>query len=653
MRSFYITILVLLGAAVSAQEVVTGLQFNPVVRGQSLLYQMQMRGTVADTLPISLPFFDDFSSGEVFPSPLRWIDRYGYVNTDYPVYPVDLGVVTLDAINDTGSMYPDAVPGPDAFIADHLTSRYIRLDSVFSPLPRALTPADSVYLSFYFQPQGRGLAPHTSDSLVLQFLLRPQHDSIAPGDTNIYIIPDRWRHIWSVKGEALDSFYIQNNSYFTRVMIPVTDTVFFKNIFRFQFYNYVSLASIGEPSWQSNTSQWNIDEVYLNYGRNLHDTIHQEIRFVDRPPSLLKSYQSMPYPQFSNNPSNEMIDSLSIILTNRDAVAHSVKYSYHVTQPGSSFSKSFETPAINLLPYNQYAFGYVTHPPIPFTFPISPADSTVFEVRHVVRDINPGSNLADTMTGFQRFYNYYAYDDGTPEAGYGLKGTGAQMAYRFKLNKSPDTIRAVRFYFNHTLAKSNIQYFYLTVWNDNSGFPGDTLYSRIVLPVYSDSLNKLTSYLLEKPVRVSGTFYVGTIQTTDDNLNIGLDTYDNAAANLLYNATGSWIASSISGAPIVRPVIGKPLPLGIENISAGTGSLKIYPNPCSSGQVRIQIGSPAERTETGNWKIRISALTGQELYRSPRKDVLDVSSLPSGIYIVEAENPVQVHHLVAKLVIMK
>ena len=50
-----------------------------------------------------------------------------------------------------------------------------------------------------------------------------------------------------------------------------------------------------------------------------------------------------------------------------------------------------------------------------------------------------------------------------------------------------------------SLIKSIDQFFYLTVWNDNSGFPGDTIYSRLVLTQYSDTLNKFTQYLLEKP----------------------------------------------------------------------------------------------------------------------------------------------------------
>jgi hypothetical protein len=651
MRIQSILLFVLFSTGIYAQEVVTGLQFNPAVRARFLKENMQTMRSGEDTIPVTLPFFDDFSANGVFPSSLRWIDRYAFENNDYPKYPIDLGVVTLDAINDSGSMYPDAVGGPQTFIADHLTSRYIRLDSVFSPVPRELTPADSVYLSFYYQPQGIGSPPHASDSLVLHFLLEPAHDSISPVDTTS--VPDRWRYIWATKGTQIDTFYTLNNQYFKRVMVPITDTVFFKKKFRIQFYNYVSLAGSGQPSWQSNCCQWNIDQVYLNYGRTLYDTVHAEIRFTERPPSMLKNYLSMPYPQYSNDPANEMQDTIAMILTNRDLVAHTIKHSYYVTQVGGAFSKSYESPPINLLPYNQYAFGYTEHLPVTFTYPISAADSGIFEVKHIIRDLTPGSPFADTITGYQRFFNYFAYDDGSAEAGYGLKGTGAMMAYRFSLNKSPDTLRAVRMFFNRTLTNANQQFFYLTVWNDNSGFPGDTVYSRLVLPYFSDSLNDFIIYRMEKPVRISGTFYVGTIQTTDDNLNIGLDTYDNAAENLFYNVTGSWIASSISGAPMVRPLIGKPLPLGIADLPAKKRALTVYPNPCFTGQIGLSIDGARDLPDKEKWMVTITGLTGRQLYRSAWTDRIDVSMFPAGMYFIEATHDGDHQHAVAKLLIMK
>lgn len=637
-----------------AQEVLTGLQVNPVVMSKALeLRRLKNEPYLQDTTPVRIPFYDDFSSNSVYPSPERWSDRYAYVNSDYPVYPIDLGVVTLDAINDSGKMYPLAVPGPQTYIADHLTSRFIRLDSVFIPAPHALRPSDSVYLSFYYQPQGRGMAPQVSDSLILQFMIKPAFDSITPTDSTI-LVPSRWRRIWSSPGSSLDTFYIQNQVYFKRVMIPVTDSAaFFKKNFQFQFYNYVSLASTGQSSWQSNTDEWNIDDVYLNAGRSMNDTLRKEIRFLERAPSMLKNYTSMPYSQYCNNPTNEIADSLNLLITNRDTIDRNTTYRYSVTQPGGSFNKTYNT-TFNLTSFYQFDFPFTLRPPVSFIFPISGADSASFLMQHVIKDNTPGSTLGDTIEGYQNFYNYYAYDDGTPEAGYGLKGTGAQMAYRFTLNKSPDTLRAIRMFFNRTLSNSNQQLFNLTVWNDNNGKPGDTIYSRIVNVNLPDTLDQFVTYHLEAPVRISGTFYVGTIQTTDDNLNIGFDTYNDAHENLMYNVIGPWVTSSFPGALLLRPVIGKPLPVGIHNIQPSTGHLSLYPNPNNTGVITLSIpgienpNQPATPPE-----IKINNLFGQSVFTSGYSNVIQLPDLPAGIYVVVMTIPATGKNYTGKLVITK
>lgn len=638
MRILYFLILFFTGASAFSQEILTGLQYNPVVADKYQEMKMQKQiPAFEDTIPISLPFFDDFSSGGVFPSPSRWVDRFAYVNDNFPLYPIDYGAVTLDAINDSGSIYPNAVPGPLTFIADHLTSRYIRLDSVFTPIPRHYLPSDSVYFSFYYQPQGRGRPPSASDSLVLQFLIQSRYDSLVTADTTIHL-PEVWRNVWSTKGMSLDTFYLQNNTYFKRVIIPLKDSAsYFKKYFRFRFFNYVSLPSNGQPSWQSNCDQWNIDDVYLNTGRSQSDTVMKELRFVERAPSMLKNYSSMPYPQYSNDPSNEMNDSISMILTNRDVVQHSAGYSYSVKQPNGSVIGSFNSDTLLIRPYFIYSFGYLMHPPISFIYPIGDTDSATFTTTHILRDRTPGSSYGDTITGIQNLYNYYAYDDGTPEAGYGLKGAGAQLGYKFKLSKSPDTLRAIRIYFNHTLGHVNQQYFYLTVWADNNGKPGDTIYSRLAFVNFTETLNEFYTYHLENPVRISGTFYVGTIQTTDDNLNIGLDLSDNSEQYMYYNAVGSWQQSTLGGTLLMRPVIGKPIPVGIQGQRLHNETLSIFPNPCNSGTLHLILIENKEAAQPGKgWEIFIFDYTGRMIRSSPFQESIDVSNLPAGLYFLKA-----------------
>jgi hypothetical protein len=222
------------------------------------------------------------------------------------------------------------------------------------------------------------------------------------------------------------------------------------------------------------------------------------------------------------------------------------------------------------------------------------------------------------------------------------------------LNKSPDTIRGVNIYFNKTLSKANQQFFYLTVWNDNSGKPGDTIYSRLAFVNYSDSLNEFITYRLEKPVRISGVFYIGMITTTDDNLNIGFDRYNNSQVNVLYNSTGQWFSSAFSGSLLMRPLIGKPLPVGIPNHPSELQRLLVYPNPCSSGIVTItnnDFSYPS--ADSQHLKIMIRNLYGQEVISCPYQKNVDVSGLPIGIYIIEVINVDTGNQFTGKLVITR
>ncbi|MCX6267318.1 MAG: T9SS type A sorting domain-containing protein [Bacteroidetes bacterium] len=639
---FFLFILLFLFAGIAgiSQEMLTGLQFNPMVKARAMeLKQMNYFSRGLDTIPVGIPFFDDFSANSVFPSSKRWIDKFAFENNDLPVYPVNLGAMTLDAINDSGNMYPTALPGPINFIADYLTSRYIRLDSVFTPVPRKMTPADSVYLSFFYQPQGRGKAPQANDSLILEFLASRAHDSIVPGDT--IHVPDLWQKQWFSIGMPLDTFYQRHNRYFVQVLIPVTDTVYFKSTFRFRFYNYVSLASAEEPSWQSNTAQWNLDNVYLNAGRTQSDTVYPELRFIYPPPSLLDRYESMPYPQYCDDPTNEVSDSLEIRMTNRDIVAHMSTYNYDVTNAITGFSKSYNGGSYNIQPYP--VSPYVTyqkfaHPAVPFLLPISQADSAAFLMTHILNSQSP-SVMGDTMQAIQKFYNYYAYDNGTPEASYGLSPAGSKLACSFKHNLSPDTLRAVKMYFNKTLGNNSMQFFYLCVWNDNAGKPGDTIFSDLVMPRYADSLNKFVTYHIFPPLAITGTFYVGCIQTTDDNLSIGFDRYNNSQNQIFYNSVGVWNNSAYSGSLMIRPVVGKPIPLGIGDMVASEAKVIVYPNPCHTGVLHLRLPDSYEKRRLpGDGKILVYNLIGKVQLTTGYRNEIDVSSLTNGLYFLEIKD---------------
>jgi hypothetical protein len=267
---FAILISLFMGISAIAQEVLTDPAFNPVIARQyNLNVNLKLKRAAAQsTSALTLPFYDDFSVISVYPSPLRWADSLAYVNTDYAKYPLTVGVATLDAINDKGALYPDASKYP--FDADYLTSLPIRLDSVFFPEKKAISRSDSVYLSFYYQPQGQSISPPANNaSLILEF-----H---SPGDsvTTITGIDTstvaRWTQVWSTDGGVqVDTFALPNNRYFREVLIPITrfsdSVLYYKNGFQFRFHNIASLFGNSQADWRSNGSNWNIDIVYLRTG---------------------------------------------------------------------------------------------------------------------------------------------------------------------------------------------------------------------------------------------------------------------------------------------------------------------------------------------------------------------------------------------------
>ena len=151
-------------------------------------------------------------------------------------------------------------------------------------------------------------------------------------------------------------------------------------------------------------------------------------------------------------------------------------------------------------------------------------------------------------------------------------------ALQFKLNR-PDTLRAVQIYFPQMLdSVSNIPFF-LTVWDDINGNPGDVLYSSIEYPKHT-SRDKFFTYNLDSLFQITGTFYVGWIQTTDDLLNIGLDR-NNVSNNYMYYSTGSsnFLNSQYPGSWMIRPIVSQEsLILNHKDLLSETS---IFPNPFS------------------------------------------------------------------------
>ena len=637
-----------------------------------------------------LPFFDDFSQSNTYPDSTKWTDNNVLMNAGFPVCPPNRKGATFDVLDADGKVYSYAIS--NAFVAEYLTSVRIRLDSIMEPEPRALTPADSVYLSFYYQPQGNGNPPEAQDSLVLQFgttterqeflfldyqnyeiadiLAEMQVDTLFPGDTVwastgcqpglytlitdtltsmdqdpiavpcdsvfITVADTTWYHIWSVPGQTLEDFMDENDGqHFKQVMIPITDLKFFRDNFYFRFYNYASIVGSSLPSNRSNEDNWSIDFVYLNINRTIDDTDYPMLTFSGQQPSFFNRYQSIPYRQYRINPYTLTREYLDIDVANLDGIDHEANYYYTVQQIGGGQHYTRTVRPTIIPPYKTNGYLQCSEyespacPNVGELFAISlDYDSVSYQISHYLYDSTANPPLVDSMVYRIGMYNYYAYDDGIPELGFGVRPAGGRFAVRFDVADF-DTIQGVQLLFNHTLNDANNKYFDIVVWKDANGKPGEELYRlENQRPQWQDQIYRFSYYRFDKTVALAGAFYIGIEQRSDDLINIGFDTsIDNIDYNFI-NTNGSWQQSSKHGSLMIRPVVGASYFIGVEENgpSTGSGTFVVYPNPVSN-ILHIE-------GDIDGGQLSIYDLMGRMVYQSEYHTEIPVSQLNDGLYFL-------------------
>jgi hypothetical protein len=563
--------------------------------------------------PMFLPFFDDFNQDSYLPDGSLWMGENVYVNKKFQLFPPDLGVATFDAMNGQGYIHDNA--SQFAFAADTLTSQPIRLDSIMDPTLRPLLVKDSVYLSFYYQPQGRGNAPEAMDRLSLEFY--------SPA-------LDQWFTMWSSEGMKLDTFYAHNQTYAQQVFIPLKDSArYFHSGFQFRFHNLASLAGNSQPDWQSNCDQWNIDLVWLDRNRTITDSSYRKIAFVNEPPVMIKRYKQMPYLQYRNDPTNSMKDSIhSILISNLDKVNYTATYSYKISNQSSQDSV-YDGGTATVFPFSTN--GYVDYirfrdPRVISFFSIYPAVQQTYTITHIVNDIGL-TGIGDTAYRQQVFMNYFAYDDGTAEAGYGMSESKSKAAVQFKLN-TKDTLTRVQMYFNPTLTSANENYFYLLVYKSLE--PEELIYKKRFKATFTDGMYNFHTFDLDTNIVLANEFYLGFEQITDENLNIGFDYSLDSKEYLYYNIGTGWNQSIFSGSLMMRPEFGVNELTHIPLIRPEQESFSIYPNPVHGSYVHIDYSAE----DKSNIELEIFNLTGQLMGKFRYEEQLDISDLKVGIYFI-------------------
>jgi hypothetical protein len=287
-------------------------------------------------------------------------------------------------------------------------------------------------------------------------------------------------------------------------------------------------------------------------------------------------------------------------------------------------------------------------------FPNTNSDSVEILIQHIFSEGGSGdiNQNNDTAVFSQKFFNYYAYDDGTPEAGYVVQTTtNAAMGLGFTLNK-PDTLRAIDIYVNHTFNEVSAFDFSLTVWGDNNGIPGQELYKSLVHQQFSDELYGFQRFYLNNPIFVSDRFYIGYQTTGGKVLNVGFDENNYNIQHVFYKTTGSWKTTDyLFGTPMLRPVLGKYFdPVSVCERGAITDwDVKIYPNPAKE-KLRIELSQDIQQEDI---RVSIYTVTGQKIYEDIYAPEISLLDYPPGFYLLRLNDVSRNRYIVRKFLISR
>lgn len=581
-----------------------------------------------DTL--NLPFMDDFSYSGPYPLASHWLDRDVFVNNDMAQDPPSFGAATFDGLNSEGTAY-----GGGYGKADQLTSRYLNLSGI---------PGE-VYLTYWLQRRGFGDRPEPEDSIVLEFKDRTGkwvhvqgYPGIPPNQPNT--VPEPFR--------------------FYRQQIPAE---FKYRGFQFRFKNFSERTGLLDV--------WHLD--YVRVDNNFTDSIFNDVAFTRQPDFILENYSSMPWRHFNDFAGKELRDNIDVGIWNHAATP---------LNANPSLVRLFETRSnvevFNVTLFNGVEANVENGFPVarnylfaadPTGFPPVSADllqimsgpafddferlnfRMTYQLSNTSQINTPGYEAVgrnNSVNRFTVFDNYFAYDDGTAEAGL-IAQEGVQVALKYTANVE-DSLRAIQIHFPRTTIDVSNQEFNLQVWV--GALDNTPEYEQVLLrPLYADAvldtLQGFTTYVLvdendnPKPLYLPpGDFYIGWQQVSRCDgtkcIPVGYDRNSpRGAANMFRYFQGRWQPFPPNfpiGSLMLRPVVGNTTPPATTSVDAPllpARNFTLFPNPTQGIlNVRPQEGYPED------FIFRIFSPTGQLMRSGTLSAQIDVHTLTPGVYLL-------------------
>ncbi|HON53038.1 MAG TPA: hypothetical protein PLS12_07510, partial [Bacteroidales bacterium] len=366
-----------------------------------------------------------------------------------------------------------------------------------------------------------------------------------------------WNRIWATSNDTKD--------FFSSVFIPIVSSNYLQKGFRFRFKNYVSLSN--DVSHARNEDIWNIDMVWLDVQRKKDIINTPDVAFVQQIAPLYNQFSAIPISHFSVvQPTNFRL-TIDAKFNNFDSLYRKVKFGFALKKHHVSDELLFQTYETDIPPYtlaeerdvlSDWNVDFIDF----MKQDIGVFDETKYEFQYYFTDNN---NIAykqhrwnDTSRVNLVMANYYAYDDGIPEAGYGLREAPmGRVAYKYSV-LVPDTLKAIDIYFNPNLVTAP-PIFNLCIWSMNSnGLPGSLLYKMPGEKVQiHEGIYKFVTYTIKPEgiltndrngIFIQNGYFIGWEQPYDVLLNVGLDLTSNLKNKIYYNVGFEWVSSTQNGA---------------------------------------------------------------------------------------------------------
>ena len=228
-----------------------------------------------------------------------------------------------------------------------------------------------------------------------------------------------------------------------------------------------------------------------------------------------------------------------------------------------------------------------------------------------------------------------SYDDGTAEAEWNPDGSGQLAAVRFAAHDMGEQL--IRF---HWYQMGDGGAFYIKVWEDDNGMPGDEVLSVVQVAGNADGWN--IRDLVSEGLDVTCDFWIG-MKRFSSSMPIGIDTDSSSGNSMNSDGDGTWNAVNGNIMFMVDIDAGEDGGMPCESLDNADDLLpsvfevsNAYPNPFNPSTT-IDINIP----EAGMVNVGVYNLKGQLISTLMNKNVVpgsysvswDASNLTSGLYV--------------------